>query len=125
MTVHHRHDIGPLAVDFAVNEALEKSFARRRFASLASEIEFHDVVGGHECGRERAWHQKPIGAGRMAQRDVPGRVEYALIGKDAAAGRKILENGAIDQTAWTAILRRCPSRRACVAKAHGSSRLSR
>ena len=43
--------------------------------------------GRHERGCKRPRHEEPLGIGRVPHRHMPGRVEYALVGKNAARGR--------------------------------------
>ena len=83
------HDVGPRPVDLAVQIALDERRPPARVARIALEREFHDVAGGDERRRERPRHQKPLRVARVAHGDVPGGVEHALVGKNAACDSQL------------------------------------
>src|SRR4029453_3041309 len=92
MAVRDGHHACTLLIDPSMQKSLDEGLAGVVVARSAVERELHDVVRRHELRRERARHQESIGALRVAHRYVAGRVEHALIDKDAAPGGKTFDN---------------------------------
>ena len=61
VTMRDTHDVGPRAINLAVEIALDERRPPTRIARLTIEGELHDVVGGHERRRKRPRHQEPLG----------------------------------------------------------------
>jgi hypothetical protein len=95
MVVHHRHDIGPRAIDLAVDEALADR-GHARFYSLAVErlaveVVLEDVFHLHGLGRDGAGEEETLRILRRAQADVAVGVDHAVLGEDAVGGDQVFE----------------------------------
>ena len=79
MAVHHGHDVGPGAIDLAVDVALDESLAlvADRFAVRA---ELHDVGRRHQRRRARARHEEMPGPLVAARAHMSIGVEHAVPG---------------------------------------------
>jgi hypothetical protein len=56
MTVHHCHRVRSCAVDFGVDESLQKQHASPAIDAIPVEIMLNDVIRGHEGRRKRTRH---------------------------------------------------------------------
>ena len=96
MAVHDGIDVRPRLVDLAVNETLDEHAAAVLIDRIGIEVEFHDVVGGHQSRRDRAGHQVPVWVGRMTDADMAESIHHALVSEDAAGGDEVFDDRGID-----------------------------
>ncbi len=99
MAVHDGLNIGPRPVDLAVDESFQKTGAAPGIAGIAVQIVLDDVIGRHQCRRDRARHQIAIGRPRVAHRDVAECVDDALGDEDAAGRSQVRDLFGRDRTA--------------------------
>ena len=97
MAVNHRRDIGPRAINLAVNEALEVHAARIVGREIAVEVEFVNVVGLHERGRHVARDQETIGALVVPDADVAERIDDAFVEQNMIGVDQVLQQLRIDR----------------------------
>jgi len=94
MAVHHRHHLGPRAVNFAVDVALDEALALVAGERLAVGVELHQVARRHQRRCERARHEEAVGPLVAARADVAVGVEHLVGGEDAAGGDEVLDQAA-------------------------------
>src|SRR5262249_7431872 len=97
MAVYHRFHVRPRLVDFTMDEPFDHAAAPLRIDRIGVEVVFHDVVGAHQDGRQRARHQITVWIVWMADTDVPVGVEDAFLGEDAIGRDKVLDERRIDR----------------------------
>ena len=91
MAVNDRHDIGPGAVNLAVNKALNIRAPILRVVYMAIQVAGQDVFGRHQRRGHAARNQKTLGVLVIAHADVTKTVDHALI-KENAVGDSQLFN---------------------------------
>ena len=94
VAVHDCHDLGPRAVDLAVDVALDEALALVPRQRLAVGAAFHDIRGGDERRRERARDEEMLRPVVAAGADVPVGVEHLVHGEDPARGDEIADKRA-------------------------------
>jgi hypothetical protein len=88
MAVHDRHHVGPLAIDLAVQEALEVGTAIVAHG-LAVGVVLHDVGYLHELRRHGARHVEALRMLVASHAHVPVAVEDAFHREDAIGGDQV------------------------------------
>ena len=76
-----------------MDEALDEQRTAAPVDRIGLEIELHDVLGGHQAGRDRARHQIAARIGRMADADVAIGVEHAAVVEDAVRQHQLFDHG--------------------------------
>jgi len=97
--VDHGVDIGPRLEDFTLDEPFLDAEPSLRIDKGGIEVVFHDVVRGHQDGRERAGQQIAVRIAGMPHTHVPVGVEHPLGGENAVGRGEVLEESRIDGTA--------------------------
>ena len=99
MAVHHRVDVGPRLVDFAVDEALavEQLAVVLGIDGLAVEVEDENVGGGHRFRRDRARDQIAVRIARVAHADMAEGIEHVQSRQRAVGGDEIVDEGLVER----------------------------
>jgi transposase len=93
MRVDHAVDVRPRLVGLAVDEALDEQRTAAAVHRIGVEIELHDVLGGHQTGRDRARHQIAARIGGMADADMAIGVEHAAVVENAVGQHQLFDHG--------------------------------
>ncbi len=90
MGVHDGHDVGACLQDAAVDEPLEVKMTAFITDGIAFEIEFDDVIPGHEFGRQRTGHEERVRVLRITDADVTVGIANVFIGEDSIGDHEVI-----------------------------------
>ena len=93
MGVNDGHDIWPRREDRRMDEALEIKAAVLLPHRLTVQVEFDDVLWGHQLRGERAGDQEAVGIVRVTDADMTVGVDDLLLGEDPVGDHEVLDQG--------------------------------
>ena len=91
MAVDDRIDVGPAAIDLAMNEALDVERPTGIADRVAVHIECDDVVALDQCRRNLARQQVVLAIHGMPDADVTERIEDAFVREDPIGEHEITD----------------------------------
>jgi hypothetical protein len=92
MTVNHRQDVGPHAVDLAMDEPFEIGRLVLSIGDVAIKIEGQDVLDGNERGGTIAREQEAVGPKRMPDADMTEAIDDPAIEQDMIGGHEFRDS---------------------------------
>ena len=80
-------------INFRMNKAFQKHRPALGINRIAITVKFHDIIHSDQSRRERARHQKMIGIGRVAGRDMTETIKHTQISQNPAPYNQIIGYG--------------------------------
>ncbi len=90
MGVHDGHDVATCLQDAAVDEPFEVKMTAFFIDGIAFEIEFDDVIPGHEFGSQRTGHEEGVRVLRITDTDVTVGIANVFIGEDSIGDHEVI-----------------------------------
>jgi len=104
MTVHHRIDFRPAAIDLAVNEPLQVQALTRGHNRATLEVEQQDVLLGDLRGSDVARQKELLRILGIAHADVAKGIDDVLVEEDVVGRDQVLnEDGAGGRRGWRGV----------------------